>query len=85
LDSVPGAWTTLLGDPVKLFSPVVESAEHNRVRPGTVLSSDEAGDLTVACGKGALRVGEIQSSGKKRMPVSEWLKGNRLPGEASFE
>jgi methionyl-tRNA formyltransferase len=50
--------------------------------PGTVL--DDA--LTVACGEGAVRILEVQRSGKRPMPAAEFLRGFvlqpgvRLPG-----
>jgi len=42
--------------------------------PGAVLD----GDLTVACGKGAIRLTEVQRAGKKPMPAKEFLLGVRL-------
>ncbi len=45
--------------------------------PGTVLSADKNG-IKIACGTGELLVTEIQVPGKKRTPVSEYLKGNKI-------
>jgi len=37
--------------------------------------------LWVACGRGALGVGEVQAAGKKRLPAAQFLHGARLgPG-----
>lgn len=35
-------------------------------------------DLTIGCGKGALRILEIQQEGKKRMSIEEFLRGFRF-------
>ncbi|MFH1765417.1 MAG: methionyl-tRNA formyltransferase [Gemmatimonadota bacterium] len=85
LDAVPGAWSVLGPDTVKLFCPAPEPRFTHGAPPGTVLEVDPAVGLLVACGSGALRVGEIQSSGKKRMPVGAWLQGHRLSDGIRFE
>jgi len=33
----------------------------------------------VACGDGAIRIGELQLPGKKRLPAAEFLRGQPLP------
>ena len=42
--------------------------------PGTLLEDR----LTVACGKGAVRLTEVQRAGKKPMPAHEFLRGVKL-------
>ena len=64
LDAVPGAWSMLAEEPVKLFSPSPEPRFSHGAPPGTVLDSHPGTGLLVACGSGALRVGEIQVQGK---------------------
>jgi methionyl-tRNA formyltransferase len=44
--------------------------------PGRVLDDG----LTIACGEGALRVLELQRSGKAPMPAGDFLRGARLSG-----
>jgi methionyl-tRNA formyltransferase len=85
LDSIPGAWSTLSGDSVKLFRPFPEPRFVTGASPGTVLDPDPEKGLLVACGVGALRVTEIQGAGQKRMPVGAWLQGHPLPGGTRFE
>ena len=46
--------------------------------PGTVLS-DGKSYLAIATADGALEITDLQLSGKKRMAVSEFLKGFRDP------
>jgi methionyl-tRNA formyltransferase len=72
LDDVPGAWSLLGGrGAVKLFRPREEAGEGE---PGMVLAADDAGVL-VAAGEGAVRVGEVQPPGKRRMTAAEWVRG----------
>ncbi len=85
LDEVPGAWSTLGGESFKLFQPVPEPRFMHGAPPGTVLEVSPADGFLVACGSGALRVGEIQAPGKKRMPVSAWVQGHRLAEGNCFE
>jgi len=45
--------------------------------PGEVLSSDEDG-IRVACGEGAVLIKELKIEGKKKMTVSEYLRGHKI-------
>lgn len=45
--------------------------------PGTVLRADGDGIL-VACGKGSVLIKELKVEGKKKMPVSDYLRGHAL-------
>ncbi|HEY0931561.1 MAG TPA: methionyl-tRNA formyltransferase [Gemmatimonas sp.] len=81
-DPRPGAWSTLRDADVKCFSgrlvgdgsdaaldePTLASP------PGTVRSIDADG-MIVRCGVGAVRVLDVQPSGKPRMPVLAWSRG----------
>ncbi|TVP56276.1 MAG: methionyl-tRNA formyltransferase [Gemmatimonadales bacterium] len=78
MDRVPGAWSTLAGEPVKLFQPRVvdEQGESGPAAPpGTVLGADPEVGLVVAAGEGALRLVEVQPPGKRRMKSADWLRG----------
>lgn len=96
MDMVPGAWTTLDGQPVKLFRPQVATDDELRElddgpggsqagtggpEPGTVLAADPDRGLVVAAGEGAVRFLEIQPPGKRRMETEAWLRGHGVePG-----
>jgi methionyl-tRNA formyltransferase len=83
MDEVPGAWSTLAGEPLKLFRPTVE-ASSTSAGPGTVLEAN--GGLLVSTGEGGtLRLGEVQPSGGRRMKASDWIRGRRLPPGLRFE
>ncbi len=85
LDSVPGAWSILGGEAVKLFRPEPEPRFSHGEPPGWVLQATSDGGLLVACGSGALRVLEVQSPGKQRMAVGPWLQGRTLVEGMGFE
>ena len=81
MDEAPGAWSVLNGTPLKLYAPVVlpeADLGHPRrvgVSPGEVLGADPRGGLVVAAGDGALRIGEVQQPGRRRMAAEAWLCG----------
>jgi methionyl-tRNA formyltransferase len=74
----PGAHAQAGGVTVKFWNA---QAVDGKGRPGQVLSADAEG-IVVACGKGALRVTELQKPGGKRLAAGEFLKGFSLEGVA---
>jgi methionyl-tRNA formyltransferase len=70
----PGAFTELEGEILKVWRAELSSAPP--AAAGTVV----AGDLTVACGEGALRLLELQRAGGRRVGAEEFLRGRRLAG-----
>lgn len=72
LDDHPGAWTTLNGQPVKLFDPRVEIREG---QPGEVIDLDHEVGVLVGTGEHAVRIREVQPPGKRRMLAGEWIRG----------
>jgi methionyl-tRNA formyltransferase len=75
MDEAPGAWA-LLGEPLKLFRPRVESWAGARAPAGTVLSLE--GGLLVSAGSGAVGFAEVQPAGGRRMSASDWVRGRRV-------
>lgn len=73
MDDVPGAWSPLGSrGTVKLFRPRV--VDDMGGAPGEVLRADTEG-VVIACGLAAVRVGEVQPPGKRRMPAADWVRG----------
>ncbi len=64
----PGAWFELGDERVKLL--LAEMVEAHGA-PGTVLD----GELTIACGSGAIRPLKLQRAGKPAMALAEFLRG----------
>jgi methionyl-tRNA formyltransferase len=71
LSPFPGAWTMAGDERVKLLRVVPVPGEGT---PGQILSG-----LTIACGKGALQVTELQREGRRTLRVDEALRGWALP------
>ena len=75
-DPWPGAFCDYEDIVMKLWK--AEPLKENTAEPaGTILSVSNDG-IKIACGRGALLVSEIQGPGKKRVMVSDYLKGNRI-------
>lgn len=73
----PGMTFSCGGQPVKLLRTRVEPASGI---PGTLLECGKQG-LLIACGEQALRLLEVQPSGKNPMPCCDFLNGRTLtPG-----
>jgi methionyl-tRNA formyltransferase len=79
MDMVPGAWTLLDDEPVKLFAPgVVDRGQggFGSAEPGEILDASEEDGLVVATGEGgAVKLAEVQPPGKRRMEASAWIRG----------
>jgi len=68
----PGAYTSLDKKLLKIFCTNVIPAKAGIHGTITKIEKDS---FTVACGKGALKIKEVQLEGKKRMPTEEFLRG----------
>jgi methionyl-tRNA formyltransferase len=70
----PGAWFDLGGDRVKVLRSTLAAGSGT---PSTILD----GNLTVACGNGAVRLLNLQRAGKGALPAADFLRGNPIaPG-----
>lgn len=84
MDEVPGAWSPLGEEPLKVFRPRLEprgapwtGGHADADPPGTVVDA-EAGSgrgLGVRCGDAIVWVEEVQPAGKRRMAADDWLRG----------
>ncbi len=75
-DPFPGAWTNFNSLKLKCFSTACAERESSGT-PGEVLEVTQEG-FRVQTGRGSLWVKEVQIPGKRRMPVSDFLRGNKL-------
>ena len=79
LDSTPGAFTYLEGNVLKIWSTeeVKQDFESNFDKVGTIIKQDKK-SIYILCGKNTvLKVNELQVSGKKRMPVVNFLSNKK--------
>ena len=79
LDPTPGAFTYLEGNVLKIWSTeeVKQGFESNFDKVGTIIKQDKK-NIYILCGnKTVLKVNELQVSGKKRMPVVNFLSNKK--------
>ena len=81
----PGTFSNLNGRIIKIWNTeLTDLPAQKGLSPGQITAIDSNG-ITVACGKGALRIKELQAEGGKRMQAKDYLLGNRVSAGASFE
>jgi len=76
-DPVPGAWTVLDGNELKLFGARAVPGEGS---PGLILDRERNGGLRVAARRGAVEITEVQPAGRDRMLAADWLHGRGARG-----
>jgi methionyl-tRNA formyltransferase len=84
-DPWPAAWTTFDGEIVKIWraSPLPDAGAGTPVVPGTVVRAHAQG-LDVACGRGVLRIDELQPANARRMAAAAFVAGRRIAPGARF-
>jgi methionyl-tRNA formyltransferase len=85
MDEVPGAWSMLRGEAVKLFSPKPRNGGAAEGVVGTVVAADPDGGLAVQTGSGTVALGEVQPPGKRRMLAADWIRGRAVAVGDRFE
>lgn len=79
LSPYPAAFATFSvnGKPTSIKITGAEYIEGKHKTPAGTLLSDYKTHLTIVCENGLIRITELQPEGKKRMSVSEFLRGAR--------
>ncbi|MBQ2696535.1 MAG: methionyl-tRNA formyltransferase [Clostridia bacterium] len=77
MNSYPYAHCEYEGKLLKIIEATPEKVETFTVENGKILGVKND-SFTVKCGKNAIKVTAIQVEGKKKMSVSEYLKGNSI-------
>ncbi len=83
LNPEPGAFAFFRGKRVKVWLAKALK-ERSDAPPGTIVSVDKT-CLLIATGEGLLSPTELQTEGKKTLPVAEWLKGAKPKVGERFE
>ena len=84
LNPIMGAYTYLNGKKIKFWKVSVATDQEimmenmDFVRNGTVLVSDTRDGLFIKTKKGILKVLEIQGENAKKMPIQDFLRGNKI-------
>jgi len=76
LSPYPGAFTSLRNSKLKIYN--AEFIKENHESEYGTYESDGANELRFACSGGYILVNELQIEGKKRMHISEFLRGLRI-------
>ncbi|MDF2683625.1 MAG: methionyl-tRNA formyltransferase [Brevibacillus sp.] len=74
LNPWPVAFTTHSGKVWKIWWVEKQVSDGNGQEAGTIIAREEDG-LVVACGRGAVKITELQPEGKKRMSALDFLRG----------
>lgn len=88
LSPYPAAWTELIlrdGSKIgfKIFASKFEEVNQN-LKSGAI-STDRKSYFKIACPNGFINITELQMAGKKRLPVSEFLKGFSFAEGSHFQ
>ena len=78
----PGAFARLQGVTIKIWA--AEPASASLGTAGRIVSADGNG-LLVACGRGALRVSELQRAGGRRLSAAAFLAGHPVAAGTTFD
>ena len=79
----PVAYTYLDGQPLRVLECIPLGAAPSRVKPGTIITSADAGEMSlgigfcVATAEGDLGIITVQGPGGKAMPAAAYLRGHR--------
>jgi methionyl-tRNA formyltransferase len=76
LNPWPGTYTTWQDKTLKIWKSSVEETDSKETH-GTITKA-EKNQLWIQTGKGQLKIEELQLEGKKRMEISDFLRGNTL-------
>jgi methionyl-tRNA formyltransferase len=78
----PGAFARLQGETIKIWA--AEPVSGSPGPAGRIVSADGNG-LLVACGRGALRVRELQRAGGRRLSAAAFLAGHPVAAGTTFD
>jgi methionyl-tRNA formyltransferase len=77
----PGSWTTFRETIIKIEKVAIQAGQPGT--PGELSAINR--ELVVSCGEDALKITELQPSGKPVMAASAWLNGAQLKENDRFE
>jgi methionyl-tRNA formyltransferase len=73
----PSAYTFYKGERVRIWKTQVINEDLTEYKPGTIIQVSNEGML-VACGKGFLKVKEVQFDSSRRMTVEDYICGHTI-------
>lgn len=87
LNPIMGAFSMLDNKKIKFWKvqKLDEKEEYKKLENGTVIMSDNKKGLYIKAKDGIINVLEIQGENAKRMPVGDFLRGNKIEVKQKFE
>ena len=78
LSPYPAAWTKFENKLYKIFKVRIPEDEQRSIGPPGTVKTDNVSYIHVQTGDFVISIMELQPEGKKRMNVSDFLRGNRI-------
>lgn len=75
---MPGAYTVIGADKMKIWMAEFSNIESNDAKPGDIIMADAKMGLFFKTGDGVLEITEIQMPNVKRMSAKEYLRGHKI-------
>ena len=87
LNPIMGAFSMLDNKKIKFWKvqKLEEKEEYKKLENGTVIMSDSKKGLYIKAKDGIIKVLEIQGENAKRMPIGDFLRGNKIEVNQKFE
>ena len=87
LNPIMGAFSMLDNKKIKFWKvqKLDEKEEYKKLENGTVIMSDSKKGLYIKAKDGIINVLEIQGENAKRMPIGDFLRGNKIEVNQKFE
>jgi methionyl-tRNA formyltransferase len=79
----PGAFTQWGDRTLRILRAKVEDAGSRGI-PGIIKEASPSKGIVVSCGKGSVRLVEVQPEGKKAMDAASFVRGYRITGESDI-
>ncbi len=85
LNPIMGTYCFLDGKKIKIWKTEKLSADDKNNKPGEIIEADDKLGLIIKTINGAIKVIEIQGENAKKMPVADFLRGNKIEKGQFFE
>ena len=78
LNPMPGAYTMITGERMKIWSAEFTTFNDENCKPGQIVKADSKSGLLIKTGDGILEITELQMPNLKRMSERDYLRGHKI-------
>ena len=78
LNPMPGAYTLITGERMKIWSAEFTTFNDEICKPGEIVKADSKSGLLIKTGDGILEITELQMPNLKRMSARDYLRGHKI-------